>query len=153
MTAKKTIIVFESYHHKNTEKLARIIAQALQAKLFKPEELNISTLSDFNLVGFGTGIYHGKPHEKIQHFLDKLPLFKNKKAFLFTTSGILKDCYIQNIENQISQKGFQVVGHFSCTGFDTYGPFKFIGGLNRGHPDLIDFYRAEIFANSLKNRL
>lgn len=153
MTIKKTIIVFESYHHKNTEKITRILAQALQAKLYRPDQVNISTLSDFSLIGFGTGIYYGKPHKKIQHFLKELPLLKNKKAFLFTTSGLLRDEYTQNIRDRISQKGLLLIGSFSCKGYDTYGPFKVIGGLNKGHPDLEDFYQAEIFANDLKNRL
>jgi flavodoxin len=153
MAEKKTIIIFESYHHKNTEKIARVLAQALQAKLYRPEQVNISKLSDFSLIGFGTGIYYGKPHEKVQHFLEQLPYLKNKKAFLFTTSGLLRDEYTQNIRDRISKKGLLPIGIFACKGYDTYGPFKVIGGLNRRHPDLEDFYNAEIFANDLKNRL
>jgi flavodoxin len=153
MAIKKTIIVFESYHHKNTEKIARILTQALQAKLYRPEQINVSTLSDFDLIGFGTGIYHGKPHVKIRHFLEQLPLLKNKKAFLFTTSGFIKDEYTQKISDSISKKGLLLIGSFACKGHNTYGPFKVIGGLNRGHPDLEDFYNAEIFANDLENRL
>jgi flavodoxin len=153
MAVKKRIIIFESYHHKNTEKIARILAQALQAKLYRPEQINISTLSNFSLIGFGTGIYYGKPHEKIQHFLEQLPLLKNKKTFIFTTSGLIRDNYTQKIKDHISQKGLLLIGSFSCKGYDTYGPFKVIGGLNREHPDLEDFYHAEIFANDLKNRL
>lgn len=153
MAIKKTIIIFESYHHKNTEKIARILAQSLQAKLYRPDQINLSKLSDFDLIGFGTGIYHGKPHEKIQHFLEQLPFLKNKKAFLFTTSGFIKDNYGQNIRKMISKKGLLLFGSFACKGYDTYGHLKVLGGLNRGHPDLEDFYNAEIFANDLENRL
>jgi flavodoxin len=153
MKVKKTIIIFESYHHKNTEVIGRIIAQSLQAKLFKPDQLNVSILSGFNLIGFGTGIYNGKPHEKIQLFLEQLPSFEGKKAFLFITSGMLRENYSKGIEVLIRKKGLQLIGSFSCKGFNNHGTFKIIGGKNRGHPDLQDFYHAEIFANGLKNRL
>ena len=149
----KIIIVFESYHHYNTEKIARVIAQVLQAELFKPDQVNISNLSDFNIIGIGTGIYFGKPHEKIQQFLTQLPFLKNKRAFLFTTSGTLKDDYTQNIREQIEWKGLQLIDCFFCKGFDNYGPLKFLGGINKGHPDLKDLYNAEKFANNLINRL
>ena len=37
-------------------------------------------------------------------------------------------------------------GGYLCCGYDTYGPFKIIGGLKKGHPtekeiqDAVDFY-------------
>ena len=40
------------------------------------------------------------------------------------------------------------LGSYLCCGFDTYGPFKIIGGLKKGHPtkkeiqDAIDFYNG-----------
>ena len=36
---------------------------------------------------------------------------------------------------------------FSCKGYDTYGPFKLVGGIAKGHPDekdltaAVDFYK------------
>lgn len=39
-------------------------------------------------------------------------------------------------------------GRFQCKGFDTYGPFKLIGGIQKGHPDeselkaAVDFYKG-----------
>ncbi|MCR5649681.1 MAG: hypothetical protein K6F86_00695 [Lachnospiraceae bacterium] len=36
---------------------------------------------------------------------------------------------------------------FLCKGFDTYEPFKFVGGIQKGHPDeeeleaAVDFYK------------
>jgi len=153
MKPKKIIIVFESYHHRNTEKIAQLITQVLQAELYKPEQVEYSKLAEVDVIGIGTGIYFGKPHEKIQQFLTQLPFLKNKRAFLFTTSGTLKDDYTQNIREQIEWKGLQLIDCFFCKGFDNYGPLRLLGGINKGHPNLKDLYNAEKFANNLINRL
>ena len=40
------------------------------------------------------------------------------------------------------------LGEYGCLGFDTFGPFKLIGGLKKGHPTAeeirgaVDFYRG-----------
>jgi flavodoxin len=153
MTSKKIIIVFESYHHRNTETIAQVMAQRFQAELFKSEQVNILKLSDFDIIGIGTGIYFGKPHEKIQKFLANLSLLKGHKAFLFSTSGILKEKYTHDFREKIESAGLQCLACFSCKGLDTHGFFQLVGGRNQGHPDLKDLYHAEIFANNLINRL
>jgi flavodoxin len=47
------------------------------------------------------------------------------------------------------QKGFAIKGEFTSAGFDTFGPFKFIGGLKKGHPDEKDLEDARAFARGL----
>ena len=32
-------------------------------------------------------------------------------------------------------KGCRFLGQYICTGYDTFGPFKLVGGLRKGHPD------------------
>ena len=44
----------------------------------------------------------------------------------------------------------RLVGRFSCKGFDTFGPFKLIGGVSKGHPDEKDIAAAIEFYNGLK---
>ena len=40
------------------------------------------------------------------------------------------------------------LGRYQCKGFDTYGPFKLVGGLQKGHPTYeeiqgaVDFYKS-----------
>ena len=153
MRAQKIIIIFESVHQYNTKKIAQVIAQGLQAELCRPEQINSSALTDFDLIGIGSGIYYGKPHENIQHFLMHLPFLQGKKSFLFTTSGTLNQKSIELIQNEVEAKGMKVVDYFSCRGLNTHGPLKLVGGINKGHPDLEDLQHAEIFAKSLLNRL
>lgn len=87
MSKPRIIIIYESYHHQNTEKVAQVITQRLQADLYKPDQIKPAKLLDYEAIGIGTGIYFGKPHQKIQSFLDNLPALSGQKTFLFTTSG------------------------------------------------------------------
>ncbi len=32
----------------------------------------------------------------------------------------------------------KILGEFGCFGFNTFGPFKLIGGIAKGHPDKTD---------------
>ena len=49
----------------------------------------------------------------------------------------------------IAYKHDNIVGRFSCKGFDTFGPFKLIGGVSKAHPDDKDLAEAVEFYNGL----
>jgi len=53
----KNLIVCISIHHGNTEKVAKEMAAILGAELVKPNDVDINTLSKYDLIGFGLGIY------------------------------------------------------------------------------------------------
>ena len=58
----------------------------------------------------------------------------------------------KSIEPIIESKGAELVGKFSCKGYDTFGPFKLIGGVAKGHPNDMDLVAAvDFFENLLKN--
>ncbi len=153
----KIIIIYESYHHQNTEKVAHIIAKKLQADLYLTDEVKTVPLSEYEVIGIGTGIYYGKPHRKIHSFLNNLPIFNGQRSFLFTTSGIIYKKYIQGVTakiiQRIEEKGLKVIDYLSIKGWDTFDPLKLIGGINKGHPDLSDLFNEELFANKLINEL
>jgi flavodoxin len=157
MSKPRIIIIYESYHHQNTEKVAQVITQRLQADLYKPDQIKPAKLLDYEAIGIGTGIYFGKPHQKIQSFLDNLPALSGHKTFLFTTSGNIEKKYLKRILNKIiykaEQKGLKVLGCLSIKGWDTFGPLVLLGGINKGHPDLTDLHKAELFANKVLNEL
>jgi flavodoxin len=156
----KTLIIYISIHHGNTEKIAKEIAGVLDAKLLAPREVNVNDFSECDLVGFGSGIYFGKHHENLLRFVDRLPMQENRKAFIFSTSG-MKNGIAQRphgssdfnklLKEKLLGKGFDIIGNFSCRGFDTYGPFKFIGGISKGRPNKEDLEKARKFARSLKD--
>ncbi|OAA88795.1 flavodoxin family protein [Clostridium coskatii] len=145
----KKLVVYESIHHSNTEKIGKIIAECLNADLVKADDINTNTLNDYDLIGFGSGIYYGKFHKNIVELIDKLSTLSGKKAFIFSTSGQGKNKYNNLIEQKLKEKGFEVVGSFACKGYDTFGPFKIFGGIAKGRPNNEDLQNAKEFAQNL----
>lgn len=144
-----TLIIYKSIHHGNTKKIAQVMANVLEAELLDLKDAKIDLIEKYDLIGFGSGIYKGKPHKELIKFINDVNNVKSKKAFLFTTSGMGKAEYNDLLENKLSQKGFEIIGGFSCKGFDTWGPFKLIGGISKGKPDKDDLDNAKNFAKNL----
>ena len=84
----KSLIVVFSYHHKNTHKVAEVMAKALDAKVKSPQQTVLEELSQYDLVGFGAGIDSGKHYRELLDFADALPQVTDKKALIFSTSGM-----------------------------------------------------------------
>lgn len=139
----KTLIIYTSVHHSNTEKIGKVIAESLNADMVKAENLNLDDLSGYDLIGFGSGIYMSKFHKSITDLIENMPIISNKKAFVFSTSGMGKMEYNKPLEKKLEEKGFKVIGSFACKGFDTFGPFKLIGGIAKGRPNDEDIQKAK----------
>ncbi len=148
----KTLIICFSYHHNNTEKIASVFTKTLEAEVKAPSEIDPNSLSDFDLVGFGSGISFGNHYKVLLEFADKVPAVTNKKAFIFSTSGQAGNGpkFHRKLREKLESKGFDIVGEFNCTGFDTYGLLKIAGGIQKGHPNEEDLKQAETFALRLK---
>ena len=147
----KTLVICFSYHHKNTAKIALVFAGALNAEIKTPPEVDPNGLSEYDLIGFGSGIYFGKHHKSLLDLADKLPQVTDKKAFIFSTSGRTGNTskFHKQLREKLQSKGFTIVGEFNCAGLDTYGLMKIVGGLNKEHPNKDDIKQAEAFAQSL----
>ncbi|GEP63324.1 flavodoxin [Clostridium beijerinckii] len=145
----KVLLIYSSIHHGNTEKIVRAMGESINADIIETRNLKINTLNEYDLIGFGSGIYYGKLHKNILELIDKLPTLSNKKVFVFSTSGQGKVKYNDFVEQKLKEKGFNVVGSFACKGYDTFGPFKLIGGIAKGRPNDKDFQNAKDFAKKL----
>lgn len=154
---QKSLILLVSYHHKNTEKIANIIADVMGAQIKSPQQVSAEEIDHFDLVGFGSGIYDGHHHTDLLAFADRLLQAKNGQAFLFSTFGAPKFIATQEfilknhslLREKLMKKGFQVVGEFGCAGFNTNSFLIKIGGINKGRPNSEDIQRAEEFARSI----
>jgi hypothetical protein len=51
-------------------------------------QINPEELQEYSLIGFGSGIYGDKHHKALLDLADKLPPVTNRKAFIFSTSGM-----------------------------------------------------------------
>ncbi|MFH1221546.1 MAG: flavodoxin family protein [Candidatus Micrarchaeota archaeon] len=149
----KTLLLYMSVHHGNTEKIANMMGEQLNASVRKITEVTAADLEKYDLIGFGSGIYGMRHHLAILNFVNGLPDSKElkQKAFIFSTSGAGLIHYHRPLRGRLYAKGFEVVGDFSCKGFDTFGPLKLLGGINKDRPNEADFFRARTFAESLKS--
>ncbi len=150
----KTLIVCVSVSHTNTKKVARAMAEILDASVVEPEDVDLATIGDYDFVGFGSGIYFMAFHSRLRHLVRSLPDATNQKAFVFSTSGSREPPrwgYTRRLQDQLVAKGYDVMGSFSCRGFDTWLPLRLFGGINKGKPDAADLERARAFARTLIN--
>ncbi len=148
----KTLIVCSSVHRGNTRKIAKAMADVLGAEVLKPDEVDMASLGAYELVGFGSGVYGGRFHKSMLELVRKIPLSKDRKAFVFSTSWRVKEEYNERMKNMLIDKGFDIAGDFCCKGFNCFGPFKLVGGLNKGRPNEEDIERARDFARKLKSQ-
>jgi flavodoxin len=84
----KAMIVLVSYYHSNTRRIAEVFSRVLNAPVKSPRQINPRDLKEYDLVGFGSGIYSEKHHEAVLDFADSLPEMIGKKAFIFSTCGV-----------------------------------------------------------------
>lgn len=146
----KTAIVYASVHHKNTEKLVQAIAAKYpDVELIDATKTVLKDLSSYDLIGFASGIFYSKFHKALINFItENLPAHKN--TFVIYTCGADRPSYLKDMEELIKSKECFLVGHYSCLAFDTFGPFKLVGGLNKGRPNDNDIQKALEFFETLK---
>jgi len=89
-----------------------------------------------------------KFHARLLRLAKELPRSKSK-AFIFSTSGYGKISYHDELRNILEGKEYKVVADFACKGWDTYGIFKLVGGINKKRPNEKDLYSAKEFAEKL----
>ena len=143
----KVAIVYASTHHGNTKKLVDAIAKENEVDLIDATKVQEKDMSSFDVIGFASGIYATNYHQSVLSFA-AVNLPQNKKVFLITTSAMNKD-FSSSIMKVISGKNPDVIGKFSCKGYNTFGPFKLVGGTGKGHPDEIDLKNACDFYKGL----
>ena len=152
MAPIRALILLKSVHHLNTAKVARSIADVLQADVVSPEDVTPEIINEYDLFGFGSGVYFCRLHSALRHWVTRLkPSTERPRAFIFSTAGspYLQRLWHRPVKKALSKRGFDVIGEFCCRGYDTVGPLSFVGGLNRGHPDEKDLAQAVAFAQKL----
>jgi flavodoxin len=148
------LIILFSYHHNNTEKIAKVFAKVLDAQVKSPKETGSDELKKYDLIGFGAGIDSGKHYRELLDFADALPHVADKKAFIFSTSGVTGEKKLAKdhlaLREKLQSKGYLIVDEFQCKGFNTNSFLKYFGGINKGRPNEEDLKHAEEFAQNLK---
>lgn len=141
----KTTIIYHSFHHGNTEKLVRSFSEGIE--LIPAKEVGDTDLSKYDLVGLASGIYAGKFAPEIYEFIER-HTSELKRVFLVYTSGSNNTKYGEKMKQTLEKLGIEVIGVFSCLGYNTFGPFKLIGGKNKGRPNAEDLRNYREFLNN-----
>lgn len=160
MLPVKSLVIVFSYHHNNTEKIANACAKVLGAEVKTPQQVKPEEITEYDLVGFGSGIYSATFDPSVLDLADRLPNAAGKKAFLFSTYGapafIANREFIeknhQQIREKLQVKGYTIIGEFGCAGWNTNSFLRFFGGLNKGRPNAEDLINAEEFAHNVKGK-
>ena len=147
---KKVVIIYNSYHHCNTKKLLISIQEECKIDLFVVSEAKDINFSNYDIVGFASGIYMGKFHRSIITFIEN-HTDELKDIFLIYTSGRGKKDYDKNLKENFKNKNLNFIGTYSCKGYDTYGPLKIIGGISKKHPNELDLINGIKFVNEIIN--
>lgn len=156
MNAPRAVILCKSVHHSSTAKVARVMAAAIEARVFQPEEFPYTSLEGVGLIGFGTGVYYGRMYEALFAWIHGLPDTKGIQcpAFVFRTSGLpfLHRFWHAPLIRNLSRKGLEVLGDFHCRGHDSWAPLWVAGGINKRHPDGCDLKGASQFAAGISRK-
>ena len=97
----------------------------------------IIDLQEYAVIGFASGIDFGKFYEEIENFAkNNLPI--KKKVFFLKI---------------VLEKEADILGEYGCKGYNTYGPWKVIGGMNKKHPTEVEIMSAVEFFDKLYGEL
>ena len=145
---EKAVIVYASTHHGSTRKLAEAIASRYDVHLIDATKQSSADLSAYDLIGFASGIDFGKFYDSVEQFLEKnLP--ENKRVFFLYTCARASNRFTETIKTAARKKEATILGEYGCRGFNTYGPWKMIGGMNKGHPSVEELRGSVGFFESL----
>lgn len=150
-----SLLVCASRSHGNTDKVARAMAEILGARVVDVSEFDPRRIDEYDLVGFGSGIYGMSFDDELRRLVGSLPPALGADAFVFATSGfgrINERPFRRPLAAMLETAGYRVIGSFCCRGLDTWLPLRIVGGINKGHPDDADLARARDFAARLRDR-
>lgn len=144
----KTAICYYSRHHGNTRKVLEAMAEEGAVDLIDVTTRQAVRLEEYDCIGFASGIYgFGFQKAVVEFARQYLP--KGKPVFFVYTYGGVKGDGPKAVAEVAKEKNCPVLGEFSCKGYDTFGPFKLVGGIAKGHPDAQDLEKARVFYRNL----
>lgn len=138
----KTAVIYYSRHHGNTKKVLDAMGSGLT--LIDAAEVESAPLEEYDLIGFASGIYYSKFHKSVLRFAEE-SLPEGKKVFFVYTCGAGKKGCTEAIRKIAEARHADILGEFSCPGYDTFGPFKLVGGIAKGRPNQGDLSNAVRF--------
>lgn len=141
----KILLIIKSTHQQNTLKIAEAMSEVAPLTFVELENVKNYNLKDYDIVGFGSGIYYGKHDKELIKFVESL---NNEPSynFVISTSGSKNyDKYNKSLIKLLESKNKTVLGSFGCKGHDKFFIFGLFGGINKGRPNEADLDAAQQF--------
>ena len=149
--SKKIVIIYASTHHRNTYKLVKAISDKHNIDIIDATQQSSADLQSYDVIGFASGIDFGKFYEAVENFArDHLPC--KKKVFFLYTCAMDRKGFTDSIREIAAQKEAVVLGEYGCKGYNTYGPWKVIGGMNKKHPTQEEIDSSVAFFENMNMR-
>ncbi|MDY6863765.1 MAG: EFR1 family ferrodoxin [Thermodesulfobacteriota bacterium] len=151
-TTMKTLIIYFSQTG-NTMKVAESIRNGIieviaQCELERMAEVDIGSLSEYDLVGFGCPVFYYKEPFNVRDFIENLPELQGKKWFVFCSHGAVMGVTLLSMTEKLEKKGITVIGSHH-TYADVTIPFYPYPTVTTGHPDNDDLEKAHAFGKEI----
>ena len=144
----RTAVIYYSEHHGNTKKLLDAIAAAAPDVELIDVTKGEKDLSGYDRIGIASGIYFSNFAKQVLAYVEaRLP--ENKPVFYLYTHGAPGGDFLKGIRAITTKKHCKELGEYRCQGFDTFGPFKLVGGIAKGHPTTDEIDKAVAFYKGL----
>lgn len=150
----KSLVVYCSTYKNNTEKIATVFAKRINADLCNLKSTKDISIDQYDLIGFGSGVYKESMSPQLFSFVDMLSL-KGKDVFVFSTSGMGSAFYNKKLIKLLKSKEANCKGSFACKGsfvsrdFSKIKIFEFVSKFAQGHPNDKDLINAEKFIDKI----
>ena len=128
----RSMIIYASRHHGNTRKLAEHLAAQYDIALVDAQTVSQVDFAKYDLIGFASGMDFGKFYPPVTELAQKIPA--GKSVYALYTCAREQARYGSEIEEIAAQMQCRYLGKYGCRGYNTYGPWKIIGGMNKEHP-------------------
>lgn len=148
----KTAICYYSRHHGNTRRVLEAMVLEGDVDLIDVTARQTVRLEGYDCVGFASGIYAFAFHPAVVNFARQY-LPQGKPVFFVCTYGGLRGSGPKAVAEIAREKGCPALGKFHCKGYDTFGPFRLVGGIAKGHPDGRDLDSARRFFRNIQHML
>ena len=139
----RSMIVYASRHHGNTKRLVEYLAARYDITLANAQAAEKMNMEEYDLIGFASGMDFGKFYPEVTVLAKKLS--PGKGIYALYTCARDQAKYGLEIEMIAGQTGCRYLGRYGCKGYNTYGPWKIIGGMNKAHPDAQELEEASVF--------
>jgi NAD-dependent dihydropyrimidine dehydrogenase PreA subunit len=152
--ALKTLTLYYSQTG-NTKKIAEAIYSGMsqvadECKIATINDVDVRTLRDYDLVGFGAPAIGAEP-DIMKRYVLSVPRAHGEHVFAFNTHGALPREYFPIATRRLRERGLTVIGYkgwFASVQIQCF-PVPY---YTDGHPDEIDLKEAEEFGKEMVER-